>query len=266
MLQAAGSIFLLQITDLHLLPDASQRLLGVDTAASLEAVLTSALAERVPAALIVTGDIAHTATAATYTRAKTLLARQYRGPMLWLSGNHDYGALLAAAASADDELLLGDWSILAIDTHGDDVEAGWLAPAEIARLRARLANNRARHVIVFGHHPPLPLGTPWLDKSCIGNGEELLALLGADPRVKAYVCGHVHHASTANHFGVAVFTTPSTCFQFVAGTERFTVDATPPGWRWLELGADGTLRSEVGRATDFVVTLDLSTFKKRQPS
>jgi len=64
------------------------------------------------------------------------------------------------------------------------------------------------------------------------------------------------------HAGLTVLTTPSTCFQFVAGTRHFSVDDSPPGWRWLELRADGTLRSEIGRADDFVVTLDMSTFNK----
>jgi Icc protein len=261
-MHATAPISLLQITDLHLLPDPGARLLGVDTGASLDAVLAAALAARPPDALIVSGDIAHMPTAATYARARELLARHYRGPMMWLPGNHDLSAPLAAAAPPADELRLGDWSILTLDTHTDDVESGCVAPAELRRLQDRLRNSNARHVIVFGHHPALAVGTSWLDGSCIGNGAELLAALEADGRVRAYVCGHVHQANASAHSGIALFTTPSTCFQFVPGTERFTVDTTPPGWRWLELGADGTLRSHVGRADDFVVTVDMSTFKK----
>jgi 3',5'-cyclic-AMP phosphodiesterase len=261
-MQAAASIFVLQITDLHLLPDAGSRLLGVDTAASLDAVLAAALAERLPDAVIVTGDVAHTPTAATYARARALVEARFRGVTLWLAGNHDHGDLLSAGAPAANEINFGDWSVLAIDTHSDGVEAGSVAPAELQRLDAALANSRARHVVVVGHHPPLALGTPWLDSGRIGNGEALLELLSADPRVRAYACGHVHQASTAEHGALELLTSPSTCFQFVAGSERFSVDATPPGWRWLELRADGTLRSQIGRATGFAVTLDLSKFKK----
>jgi 3',5'-cyclic-AMP phosphodiesterase len=261
-MQAGRSIHVLQITDLHLLPDGGARLLGVDTAASLDAVLAAALAERIPDALVVTGDIAHTPSSATYARARSLLEAHYRGPALWLAGNHDHGAVLSAAAPGANELEFGDWSVLAIDTHSDDVEAGAVAPPELEQLRARLAATRARHVVVFGHHPPGPLGTPWLDTGRIANGDELLGLLVADPRVKAYACGHVHQANATSHRALALLTTPSTCFQFVAGSERFSVDTTPPGWRWLELRADGTLRTEVGRAADFAVTLDMSAFKK----
>jgi 3',5'-cyclic-AMP phosphodiesterase len=262
-------VSILQITDLHLLPDAGSRLLGVDTAASLDAVLRAALAEHTADALLVTGDIAHEPTSATYARARGLIEERYRGRALWLSGNHDLGAPLTRALANEgrdadlltDLLELGDWSIIAIDTHVDGAEGGYVAPAELARLRERLTRSDARFVIVVGHHPPLPIGTPWLDKGCIRNGAELLELLGDDARVKAYVCGHVHQETASTYRGLRLLTTPSTCFQFVAQTERFAVDATPPGWRWLELAADGTLTTRVGRAMDFAVTLDVSKFK-----
>ena len=75
----SGSVSILQITDLHLLPDADSRLLGVDTAASLDAVLRAALAEHAADALLVTGDIAHEPTSATYARARGLIEERYRG-------------------------------------------------------------------------------------------------------------------------------------------------------------------------------------------
>jgi Icc protein len=259
---SAGTIHVLQITDLHLLPVADARLLGVDTARSLDAVLRSALSQCLPDALLVTGDIAHTPADATYARVREFIAARFRGPALWLAGNHDLTAPLSAARPAADEFEMASWSVIAIDTHVDGREGGWIADAELDRLRERLERSRARFVVVTGHHPPLPLGTPWLDSGCIANGPELLDVLAGDARVKAYVCGHVHQETATAHRGLQLLTTPSTCFQFVGGTRSFSVDATPPGWRWLDLAADGTLTSRVGRATDFAVTLDLSTFKK----
>ena len=105
---------------------------------------------------------------------------------MWLSGNHDLGTPLVRALAnegrdadlradlLDDQLDLGDWSIIAIDTHVDGAEGGYVAPAALARLREQLTRSDARFVIVVGHHPPLPIGTPWLDKGCIRNGAELL--------------------------------------------------------------------------------------------
>ena len=73
----SGSFSLLQITDLHVLAAANSRLLGVDTAVSLDAVLRAALSERAADAMIVTGDIAHDAAEAD-VRAS---ARRDRGAL-----------------------------------------------------------------------------------------------------------------------------------------------------------------------------------------
>ena len=258
----SGSFSLLQITDLHLLAAENARLLGVDTGASLDAVLRAALSERVADALLVTGDIAHDALEPTYAKVRASIAAHHRGPTLWLPGNHDLAAPLDRQRPDVRELRLGEWQVIALDTHVDGAEGGHVAAAELERLRTLLAHTEARFVIVAGHHPPFPLGTPWLDGGAIANGTALLDLLADAAPVKAYVCGHVHHETATTHRGVRVLTTPSTCFQFVPGTERFSVDATPPGWRWLDLGSDGTLTTRVGRATEFAVTIDLSGFKK----
>jgi len=258
----AAPISLLQITDLHLLPAAGARLLGVDTAASLDAVLRTAFAERTPDALVVTGDIVHEPHATAYARVHAAIAKYHRGPMVWLPGNHDLADAFAPARPAVERLDLGDWCVIGIDTHVDGSEGGRVDAAEMARLRRELAAARARWVIVAGHHPPLPLGMPWLDPSRIANGAELLSLLEADARVKAYVCGHVHQDTATRHGRIDVLSTPSTCFQFVGFGPRFAVDTTPPGFRWLDLGYDGTLATRVGRATDFAITIDMSSFRK----
>ncbi len=245
-----------------MLQGAGARLLGVDTAASLDAVLTTALGERVPDALLVTGDIAHEPGDAAYARVSESIARHYGGPAVWLAGNHDLGAALERARPPGDTLELGDWAVLGIDTHVDGEDGGYVSDAEMARLRDRLSRAVARRLIVAGHHPPVPLGMPWLDRDCIRNGAALCEMLSADSRVCAYVCGHVHQDTATVHGRLRIFTTPSTCFQFLGRAPRFAVDTTPPGWRWLDLDRDGTLSTRVGRAADFAVTIDLSTFKK----
>ncbi|NNF17581.1 MAG: phosphoesterase, partial [Gammaproteobacteria bacterium] len=37
----------------------------------------------------------------------------------------------------------------------------------------------------------------------------------------------------------------STCAQFTPESSGFAIDDKPPGFRWLELYQDGTLRSDV---------------------
>jgi Icc protein len=229
-------------------------------------VLCAALRDRAADALLVTGGIAHEPTPAAYARARALIERRHRGRVVWLPGNHDLGSLVDASSStrnSAEPLELGAWSIIAIDTHVDGEEGGGVAPAELARLRECLARSRARFVIVVGQHPAPPSVTPWLSRGRFPHGGELLELLGEDARVKAYVCGHVHQETASMYRDIQLLTTPSSCFQFVAGSQRFSVDTTPPGFRWLELAADGTLTTRVGRATDFAVTLDVSKIKHK---
>jgi len=57
--------------------------------------------------------------------------------------------------------------------------------------------------------------------------------------------GHVHQAFERRRGDVLFLATPSTCAQFTPGTERCVMDMKPPGYRWLELQPDGTVRSEV---------------------
>jgi Icc protein len=42
-----------------------------------------------------------------------------------------------------------------------------------------------------------------------------------------------------------LLSTPSTCAQFRPGSDSFAIDERPPGYRWLDLRADGRLDTEV---------------------
>jgi Icc protein len=63
--------------------------------------------------------------------------------------------------------------------------------------------------------------------------------------VRAIVWGHVHQSYDALRKGVRLLATPSTCAQFLPNSDDFAVDRRPPGYRTLELRADGSLLTEV---------------------
>jgi Icc protein len=71
----------------------------------------------------------------------------------------------------------------------------------------------------------------------------------------------VHQQVDVVHHGLALLATPSTCFQFEPGSRRFAIDRSAdsgrPGYRWLELHADGRVRTEVGRC-DLTLNIDLT--------
>jgi Icc protein len=250
----------LQITDLHLRQVAGGCLLGVDTQASFEAVLEQALAERIPDAVLVTGDVAHDSQPEVYQRFWKLLRNRFRGPALVLAGNHDItrqmGSLLAAG-----ELRLGAWVLLALDSHVDDQPAASVDTLEFARLKEACESAGDCHVLVATHHPPIEIGCPWLDKDRIKNGGELLEWLAEHSTARAVVFGHAHQKIESRYRDIALLGTPSTCIQFAPGTERFAVDDRQPGYRWLHLDSRGGVTSSVERVEDFPMTIDMTQFK-----
>ena len=239
----------LHITDLHLLRDERARLLHVDTNETLEAVLAAATGERRPAALVVTGDIAHDPAVATYRRCLRILRKYYQGPVLCLPGNHDLLQPMLDAGLPMQPLRLGCWRILPWDTHADDRpgavwdEAAWRALlAEIARA--------GEHLVIATHHPLVDVGCPWLDKDRLDNATELVECLAQASPVKSVVFGHAHQAIDRRHGNLALLGTPSTCFQFEPHSLEFGLDASAPGYRWLHLRGDGGLRTEVRRVKE----------------
>lgn len=258
----------LQITDCHLLADASATLLGVDTAATLAAVLRQALAEQRADAIIASGDLTHHGERRAYRRFAAVVLDHFGGPTLMLPGNHDLGAALADVLGGTAALGLGRWEILAFDSHGDHQAEARLEPAARHALAARIRASRASWLLLTCHHPPLPVGCPWLDKDCIPEGAELLdsfaaagTAAGASAVVRGLVFGHIHQEMHTDHDSLAVLGTPSTCFQFEPASPRFAIDRDEttgrPGYRWIELHDDGTLRTRVGRLRGEPLNIDL---------
>ena len=265
--RASSARTVLQITDTHLQapsPSATPAtLLGVDTADSLAAVLDQALAEHTADAVIASGDLAHAPAIATYARFRDLLQSRYQGPVLHLAGNHDLGEPFRQVLGSDDSLRLGGWEVLCFDTHVDHETEASFDDAQRRMLAARIEESAADHVMLACHHHPLPVGCPWLDKDRIPAGDELLEFCAApELRVRGLIFGHVHQQFHGSSQGLRVLGTPSTCFQFEPGSERFAIDRDPdtgrPGYRWLWLHEDGTVTTEVRRLEGYHLNIDLS--------
>ena len=236
---------ILQITDTHLFPDADERLAGVDTRASLAAVLDAAFAEHTPDLLLATGDLAQEPATAAYEQLRAEIARRYSGPLCALPGNHDEPEQVAERLAVAP-VTLGSWTIVPLDSHVPGEERGELSAAELERLERTLQEVATEHVLVGVHHPPLEVGSP-LDHGRIGNGAQLLARLAADERVRGVVFGHIHREVDLRIGNLRLLESPSTCVQFKPLTTAFALDTQPPGYRWLVLADDGTIRTRVAR-------------------
>lgn len=252
----AGKLHILQVTDCHLFPAPEATLLGVCVYDSLHAVLRAACGERQPDAVLATGDLAQRPGAATYRLFLAAVREHFRGPLLCVPGNHDHGAPFAGELPTED-LTVGSWRLLGVDTHVDDVVGGTVAESELARLADAL--NHDGPALVAGHHCPVEIGCPWLDEHRIDNGEDLLAVLaGAETGrgARAYAFGHIHQPFQGHDRAVDLLGTPSTCFQFRGQSPTFAIDAAKPGYRWLTLAPDGSVATEVRRVQDYDLRID----------
>jgi Icc protein len=120
-----------------------------------------------------------------------------------------------------------------------------LSEESLGFLDDALARFADSHVLVVLHHHPVPVGSAWLDSIRLMNGPELLQAVARHRNVRGMLWGHVHQSFDGMHDGVAMMSTPSTCFQFVPGRDDFAIDERPPGYRWLHLYPDGRIDTRV---------------------
>jgi len=242
---------LLHISDSHLHATADSRMRGVTTYATFLSVLEHAQRDRrwPVDAILATGDIVQDESRAGYERFRAAM-EPLGVPVLSVPGNHDDPNLMSeiltsGAFQLGGELRLGPWSIVMLSTFLAGEDAGGLGPARLQGLRQALAVHEGQHVLVAMHHHPLPMGSTWLDGVALRDGAAFWQIVDQHPEVRGVICGHVHQAADRNRNSVRFMSTPSTCAQFLPGSEFFALDERPPGMRWLELHADGTIETEV---------------------
>lgn len=243
-------VSVLQITDTHLFADPAGELYGVNTRASLRAVLNHKNATGVKSdLLILTGDLSHDESEQSYA-ALGEYVEPLNIPVYCLPGNHDASVLLEkrfenATNEGIAHAVHGVWLIILMDSSIPGAVEGMVAPKVLAQLETLLKQYREKHVLVAVHHNPVKVGSAWMDRIGLQNGDELFAKLGKYDTVKAVICGHIHQELETRVNNIAVYGTPSSCFQFMPHTPEAEIDDKPPGYRVLLLYDDGTVQSQV---------------------
>ena len=242
---------LVQITDTHLGREPGGTLLGMDTDFSLQQVLRRIKAERDGIDLVLgTADIADSGSESAYRRAADYFA-ELGAPALWLPGNHDLLETMCATLGRSgglERVCLGRyWQIVMLNSQIPGQVGGRLGPDQLEFLEAQLRKGQEAGLfsLICLHHQPVPMGSAWIDQQMVVDSEAFWHTLSGFDQVRAVLWGHVHQHLDSKRGDVQLLATPSSCIQFAPASDDFKVDDVAPGYRWLDLLADG--RIETGR-------------------
>jgi Icc protein len=268
---------ILQLSDPHLLADPAGLCRGRPPLPLLRHGLESALrllAQRgtPPDWLLLSGDLCHDESWGGYVRLRELLAGDAESgrspaaplpPAALLPGNHEHRLRLRAAlgrhgvlAPARLPLAAGPrqdgWRLLLLDSHCPGRIDGRLGLRQWQWLEAELAEAErdGAPLLLAVHHPPGPIGDPFLDSIALEEGPSLLALLARRPVVRGLVFGHVHQywlGWLPGAPGRPLLGCPSTLCPFGPVQPCPLGRAEDPGGLLLQLGAAGEIRHELLR-------------------
>lgn len=250
------SLLVAQLTDTHLFADIQQTSKGMPTWDSLQAVLGKLKGlTQVPDLLLLTGDLSQDETPQSYERLKMALA-PFKMPIYWLPGNHDRPHLMnqilcEAPLSRDNRVQVGNWTLLLLDSVVPGEVHGYLTPDTLTGLDSQLKTVNTPFVLIALHHPPLAVGSAWIDRIGLANGDEFQAIIHRYPQVKTVLFGHIHQELDQTRSGIRYLASPSTCIQFKPNCDEFALDGDRhPGFRLLKLCDNGQVETWVER-TDY---------------
>jgi len=163
--------------------------------------------------VVVTGDVADHGEPQEYALARRLLER-VEAPVHWLPGNHDERSafraglgLPAGDGPIDQETMLGEASVLMLDSSVPGEDGGWLTDSSLDRVRATAPD---RTLLVCFHHPPVLLHSALVD-SIRQDGQERLADAIAARTAPTYLlAGHAHVAAATTFAGAPLIIGPAT--------------------------------------------------------
>lgn len=251
------AIQVVQLTDTHLFEDDTQTSKGVATVRSFEAVLAHMQRVSQPDLILLTGDLSQDETAGSYQRLYRAIA-PLNIPAYWIPGNHDQPPLMQQVLSqppfsADKRIDAGEWVILLLNSAVPEQVHGELSAESLAWLKDNLESAGSRPVLISLHHPPVTIGSAWMDRINLRNADVFQHVIRPFPSVKGVLCGHIHQEFDQAIAGVRYLATPSTCVQFQPNFDECMIDGDrPPGFRQLTLHPDGSFATHVIRVDDAV--------------
>ncbi len=242
---------IVQISDCHLFSSLTQSLLSVNTHESLSAII-----ERIqslnptPKIIIASGDVSQDNSKKSYESFIEIL-KILNVPVYAIPGNHD-DIVAMKSLFPKKHIILEPWQIILLNSQKPKCVEGYLDEQEFNFLENCLQSHPHLYSIIFFHHHPIAVGSQWLDKIGLSNKENFWKRLSAYKNVKAVFFGHAHQEITGTVNDIPCFGTPSTCIQFKKNHADFALDNLPPGFRWIDLYDDGTIKTEVIRLDHYI--------------
>jgi Icc protein len=245
-LKKTDVIKLIQISDCHLGSKENFVSNGINTYDSLMRVLKEVKKNFEPTLLIVTGDISASGTKMSYELFSDMMDKESL-PYRWLPGNHDdinlkKSTIYQKFIRAEEQK---NWVVISLISSSLESDGGFLCKNEIDKLEFLLKKYKERYILLFVHHRPTSINSKWLDKHRITNNPKLKQILARYPNVKGIFTGHVHQERTTYWGNLIVYSTPSTCYQFVKDIDNFEISSDGPGYRWINLRSDGVMATGV---------------------
>ena len=224
-----------QITDLHI-GGAGEKPFDVDVRANFLRILETLKSHNFDL-LVISGDLCYQDGEAAIYRWIRQELEQSGLPYCIIPGNHD-----------DDQLLIEHFGLPAsycdsfffhLPTPAPPTVflnsgKGHVAPAQTKQLEAYL-KGIAGPVCLFMHHPPLPMGVPYMDQNhAMRECDDLLDVLTKHPYPISIFTGHYHVDKSLRWKNLDIHITPSCFFQINWRKEQFEVDHHNCAFRWID--------------------------------
>ncbi len=259
MLATSNVVRLFQVSDAHCYANDDTRLNWTDMPIypnrSLQAVLdTLGKKSSGYSALLLTGDLAQEEIPETYQRVNQML-NTFPLPVYTLPGNHDIPSMMVenlhGNVSMPEEVVIGKWHLLLLDTHAEGMPDGHLSETQFEQFSVLLENMPEDHYgAIFMHHHPVPINSEWMDVMGLKQKTYFWSLVEHFPQIKVVFNGHIHQEFAGYHEyehgrRVAVYGTPATCVQMKALRQNIEFDHNLPAWRDIALHDNGEVETAV---------------------
>jgi len=248
---------ILQISDIHIYADKKAELLGVKTLDSFQGVTALIKKNNVnPDVIILSGDLSQDGTEASYLHIAEQL-QEFNVPVYYVPGNHDDPKVLTRIfprnnISSHKHVVLKSWQLILLNSQKIGAVEGFLDRSQLNFLQHCLQRYSEHHALVILHHPPVPVGSAWLDKIGLSNPKEFWDIAMRYPKLAAVAFGHVHQEFSQKVNGIQCYAVPATCVQFKTQQHDFALENLPPGYRLFELSDNGALQTSVYRCAEYV--------------